>query len=1669
MKKQIPVAQQKPGRAPAQALVEFALAAMLISVLLAATVDLGMIFFTVQGLHNAAQEGAMYGRRLDYVDEDDDDSDNNGVTDEQDVYDSVAQAPYDVFAEMVRQRASYEAGEGGGIGFISLRDLNDDGVKDNDSVRDEYIDVEIVKTLTGHDPCDPKEAPTGCFIRVTVRAKYKILFPLAPAFADQITVSSQYTVPLMDTGYNAAGEAINDPIIETYTPTPVITGTQTTTPSPTPTITTTICDGIISPNVASAGWTEQFVENAVGKGQVGGTIDLCTVSRQIRDSGPDQFYYVEKDDLALTDEGKTPDAIEFVAKLSQWTPADTYTGSKDDAKAGIMIRGSDGGDVDRSAPYAMVNYRLMRWNGIDQYVVVYEYRSTQAGTWARSEPVVVDDPASISSNPIWFKLVKEGRFVSAAYARCGSPSCTPSDTDWVRFDDSANPYKDIAGLDAANRILFGMAVTSGHDADPTNTAGEAYATFSDIAFTNLGGLDARFVNPVHPNEQGGVVTSLHGASETPFEIEITSQEAGVEIQNTTYTIVDPDGDVVTFARGTLTDSSTTPACVFGGSAGSCDPMTEDEYKDDLLKRGEYTVVAEIQYTEGGQTKERVVSSRFQIEEISLEFVVPSVEDGGSILLTDPNQTNFELSAIDPKFGTTTGDGFATIDYTIQKPDGQMVTITKAGNATDLLCIFGGTPGSCNEMSGPITYQSLQNGIYTVRARVTSLDSTTATVMFTFEVMPVEITFIAPDPANVSNRIEMVDGILVEDPQHSTFEIQAYAPHVGTTNGDGIAEVKIVEIRQVKDGDGNAADKVIYSNKVFNAVPFCVFGGSGGTCNELVTDDGKGYYDLDSGDYVISVQVRLQGSSSWTPSTPATRLFSVPKLPIFVDFVKQNGSTFESTPADLGYYLERDQQYFDFRVAACKDEDENGCTTVQDGDGIAKVEIELTNSDGDIVATISDDDGSPFCAYPSGGSCTFMDEETYKKLVAGTYTIRARAREALAGGDGRWSEWVQRTFTIAPLEIAFIDPKPTPVDDGDDEYDDDDRKILSDLDLTRFKITAYDPRFCDAVTKDNYDPDNPDFDNCHGAGITNIDFKLFGPDDDDDEVEDLLDQVTADDTYTAGDPMCMFGEDTGDSSNCATMNDDNFEGSGDDVLTRGEYVVKARVSNAAGWTDWIDRLAIIPPVYMEFVTKRISNKNQDAPYPFEVLAYDEKASDGSPLSGDGITQVRFELYGPDSATVPIYEYTDVTNSAITVSPYPYCMFGHASNAKNCSAMPNAFYQELTSGTYTVIAYATTDDGYETSGQSAQFKIDPFAVYIEVKDTVDGSGYFDLDGGNIPVTMPQTNFEIYASNTDGGTNGTDIKQVRMTITTPSGVSYTVTDGNVAYCPFGVKSGACKTMDQSADMQAILDDPATGKYTMEIRARLTSQGSAWRWSDPVTFNFTVYEAGQRVTDDLLALYTFQNNDGTSVAGSAGPAINTVVDNGGSPQFTGGYLNATGHGVVKTSSAASSLIGAVDDEFTVEAWVKPANTTQTGPARIVSLSQDGLSGGNFILAQEGSTYEVRVHTTATDKFGKDVPDFRGGTASTASVAHIVFTRSADGTSTLYVNGNLVEQRTTSSLFSASLSWKNLEMALAGEPNIATDYREWAGEIHLVSFYKRALSQPEVLQNMAAGADYTE
>lgn len=191
-------------RSRGQALVEFALAATLIFTLLSATVDLGMIFFTMQALRTAAQEGATFGSHPKT------NMSANGVT--------ITSVDLD-YAEIVN-RVRLSGGSTSG-GVADLLDLNNDGINDSTQTStvlnyadpNAYIYIQnlkygndvLVDPSTGLDVApgtcltttanqDMRNAGKYCYVKVTVSYNYQFIFPLAPAFGNTIRLKTSFMI-----------------------------------------------------------------------------------------------------------------------------------------------------------------------------------------------------------------------------------------------------------------------------------------------------------------------------------------------------------------------------------------------------------------------------------------------------------------------------------------------------------------------------------------------------------------------------------------------------------------------------------------------------------------------------------------------------------------------------------------------------------------------------------------------------------------------------------------------------------------------------------------------------------------------------------------------------------------------------------------------------------------------------------------------------------------------------------------------------------------------------------------------------------------------------------------------------------------------------------------------------------------------------------------------------------------------------------------------------------------------------------------------------------------------------------------------------------------------------------------------------------------------------------
>lgn len=215
-------------------------------------------------------------------------------------------------------------------------------------------------------------------------------------------------------------------------------------------------------------------------------------------------------------------------------------------------------------------------------------------------------------------------------------------------------------------------------------------------------------------------------------------------------------------------------------------------------------------------------------------------------------------------------------------------------------------------------------------------------------------------------------------------------------------------------------------------------------------------------------------------------------------------------------------------------------------------------------------------------------------------------------------------------------------------------------------------------------------------------------------------------------------------------------------------------------------------------------------------------------------------------------------------------------------------------------------------------------------------------------------------------------------------------------------------------------------------------------------------------IVLYTFEETGDPKtvkdVSGVGPPLDLTLEDEGAVSWISGGGLSITSATLIKSTGPATKVVEAVraSQAITIEAWVRPANTTQEGPARIVTFSENP-SFRNFTLGQTGDQYDVRLRTTTTTTNGLPsltaTPD-----SATTELTHIVYTRDASGVAKIYINGFESASREGSGDFS---NWdSSYTLALANE---ITKGRTWLGELHLVAIFDRALAEGEITLRFVA------
>lgn len=222
-------------------------------------------------------------------------------------------------------------------------------------------------------------------------------------------------------------------------------------------------------------------------------------------------------------------------------------------------------------------------------------------------------------------------------------------------------------------------------------------------------------------------------------------------------------------------------------------------------------------------------------------------------------------------------------------------------------------------------------------------------------------------------------------------------------------------------------------------------------------------------------------------------------------------------------------------------------------------------------------------------------------------------------------------------------------------------------------------------------------------------------------------------------------------------------------------------------------------------------------------------------------------------------------------------------------------------------------------------------------------------------------------------------------------------------------------------------------------------------------------RSAEGLLALYDFREVKDGWIRDQSGhqEPVDLKIGNPSAVQHAKGALEIKSKASIQSEDASRRLAQAISQsgEFTLEAWIRPANTKQEGPARIVTLSRNS-SERNFTLGQEKDQFDMRFRTTETSKNG--LPSTSTARKSLEpKLTHVVYSKDSHGRARIFLDGEVVADQKVSG---AMKNWSDsYRLALGDE--LSGD-RPWLGTYYLVALYSRELEPSEIRTHFQAGIE---
>lgn len=228
-------------------------------------------------------------------------------------------------------------------------------------------------------------------------------------------------------------------------------------------------------------------------------------------------------------------------------------------------------------------------------------------------------------------------------------------------------------------------------------------------------------------------------------------------------------------------------------------------------------------------------------------------------------------------------------------------------------------------------------------------------------------------------------------------------------------------------------------------------------------------------------------------------------------------------------------------------------------------------------------------------------------------------------------------------------------------------------------------------------------------------------------------------------------------------------------------------------------------------------------------------------------------------------------------------------------------------------------------------------------------------------------------------------------------------------------------------------------------------------------------RFDTGIIARWDFKEQTGTTAFDTSGvaPAMDLTLEG---PTLMSAYGIDIGEGRAIASAAASrKLYDRLADQnggtqaYSVEMWIANLNTTQEGPARIISYSANSGSR-NFMLGQVQYQYVVRNRAFLDESNGNGGPDLETYDVdqdAQATLQHVVITYDQLVGRRIYVDGQWTED--VDPIRPGRLwNWSSNHRLVMG--NDVSNDRPWLGQIRFAAIYDRPLTPAAIMQNYEAG-----